>query len=309
MATTSPRRLLYGLTALSHLVVFPLAWLAGLAIDFGELAKLYGISLPLACGVVLYAIRQRMEMLRVALDCVMCGLLLTVPVGISTYIAMGADHLLADEALARMDATLGFDWNGLIRFVDARWLLAEALLQAYQSFALQLVLVPILLAVFSQPARAYAMVTSYGVLCFASSLISVWYPALGTYTSYGSTAESLTHINAHFGFAFLEQFHAVRNDPAFVFSMARMMGILTFPSVHAAVAILCAWAMWPIRPLRYPFLLLNILMTVSAVSHAGHYLADIIAGIGIAAATIAIVNKLCLQHQHSEFGGTRIAVV
>ncbi len=116
-------------------------------------------------------------MLRVALDCVMCGLLLTVPVGISTYIAMGADHLLADEALARMDATLGFDWNGLIRFVDARWLLAEALLQAYQSFALQLVLVPVLLAVFSQPARAYAMVTSYGVLCFASSLISVWYPA------------------------------------------------------------------------------------------------------------------------------------
>ncbi len=88
-----------------------------------------------------------------------------------------------------------------------------------------------------------------------------------------------------------------------------MMGILTFPSVHAAVAMLCAWAMWPIRPLRYPFLLLNILMTVSAVSHAGHYLADIIAGIGIAAATIAIVNKLCLQHQHSEFGGTRIAVV
>lgn len=309
MATISPRRLLYGLTALSHLVVFPLAWLSGLAIDFGELAKFYGISLPLACGVVLYAIRQRMEMLRVALDCVICGFLLTVPVGISTYIAMGADHPLADDALIRMDAALGFDWDGFIRFVDARWLLAEALLQAYQSFALQLIFVPILLAVFSQPARAYAMVTSYGVLCFASSLISVWYPALGTYSSYGRTAESLTHINAYFGFAFLEQFHSVRDDTNFVFSTARMMGILTFPSVHAAVAMLCAWAMWPIHFLRYPFLILNVLMATSAISHANHYLVDVIAGIGIAAATIAIVNKLCLQHQRSEFGGARVVTV
>jgi membrane-associated phospholipid phosphatase len=41
--------------------------------------------------------------------------------------------------------------------------------------------------------------------------------------------------------------------------------------------------------LRLPFAILNLLMAVSAISHGGHYLVDIIAGFVVAAAAIAAV--------------------
>lgn len=70
------------------------------------------------------------------------------------------------------------------------------------------------------------------------------------------------------------------------------VGILTFPSVHAAVASLCAWAAWKIKMLRYPALALNIAMAFSAVPSASHYLTDILAGVGVAAFSIASIVLL-----------------
>ena len=296
MTSAQPRFLLFSLTLTAHVVVFAIAWAMGIGIDLDALARLYGLILPVFGAAIAYTIVRRMEPLRVALECVGCGLILTVPVGLSTYLAMRADLPLADAALIRMDAALGFDWHAFIRFVDARPLLAESLAQAYQSFGFQLIGVPLLLVAFRRHARAYAMVMGYGIVCFLSSAISIWYPALGTYSVYGVAREQLVHINAHFGYAFLEQFHAVRNDPGFVFSIKGMAGILTFPSVHAAVAVLCAWAMWDVRLLRYPFLVLNGFMAVSAISHANHYLVDVIAGVGVAGLAIAIVSALCRLH-------------
>lgn len=293
MTSVQPRRLLFSMTLLAYGLVFTLARAVGIAVDYASILKFCAILVPVFGAAIAYSAFRRMEPMRVALECILCGLLLTVPVGLCTYLAMGANFPLADERLVRMDAALGFDWRGFIRFVDAFPLLAEGLAQAYQSFALQLLGIPVLLAAFGRYTRCYAMVLGYGLICFVSSLISVWYPALGAYSVYGVAPQSLDHINVYFGFAFLEQFHAVRSDPDFVFSFARMMGIVTFPSVHAAVALLCAWAMWDIRLLRYPFLFLNTMMAVSAVSHASHYLVDVIAGIGIASVTISSVCFLC----------------
>ncbi|MBN9033612.1 MAG: hypothetical protein BGO05_19975 [Rhizobiales bacterium 63-7] len=294
-----PRLLLFSMTLLAYGIVFALAWMVGPAVEYGSIMKLCAVLIPVFGAAIAYTMFRRMEPMRVLLECILCGLLLSVPVGLSTYIAMGANFPLADERLMRMDAALGFDWRAFIRFVDARPLLAESLGQAYQSFGLQLLGIPILLAAFGRYARCYAMVLGYGLLCFLSILISLWYPALGTYSVYAVAPQSLDNINAHFGYAFLEQFNAVRSDPDFVFSFPKMMGIVTFPSVHAAAAVLCAWAMWDIRLLRYPFLALNVLMAVSAISHANHYLVDVIAGIGVASISISSVSALCNLRAHA----------
>ncbi len=91
------------------------------------------------------------------------------------------------------------------------------------------------------------------------------------------------------GVEYVPQILAVRDDPNFVLRLEQVSGIISFPSVHAAVAVLCSWAAWPIRWIRFPLILWNTLMMLSAITEGGHYIVDIIAGIGVAGFSIAVV--------------------
>jgi len=292
MSIARARIVLFAFVALAYVVAFPIVWLQGMAIDYGSFGVLLkAIVLPAAAGIV-YAVFRRMEPMRVALEAILCGFLLMIPIGLCSYAAVGANFPLADDALTQMDKALGFDWRTFVGLVDARPVLATVLEYAYQSFTPQLFLTPVFLVFGGKHVRAYAMVAAYGLLCFAACLISVWFPAIGAYAAYDMSALGLNNIDTYFGFAFLEQFNGVRGDPNFTFSLTEMMGILTFPSVHVGVAVICAWALWEVRRLRYPFLVLNLFMGISAITHGGHYLVDVIAGIGVAAAAIALVTAV-----------------
>jgi membrane-associated phospholipid phosphatase len=67
---------------------------------------------------------------------------------------------------------------------------------------------------------------------------------------------------------------------------------VTFPSFHAALAAITAWAFWQTRFVAYPALILNIAVTLAAMPVGGHYFVDIVAGLAIAAISIAVVEKL-----------------
>ncbi|HEY0291994.1 MAG TPA: phosphatase PAP2 family protein [Hansschlegelia sp.] len=58
------------------------------------------------------------------------------------------------------------------------------------------------------------------------------------------------------------------------------------------VAALCAWAAWDSRLLRYPVLLLNVAMAVSAVTDASHYAVDVIAGLGVASVSVGAARAV-----------------
>jgi membrane-associated phospholipid phosphatase len=204
---------------------------------------------------------------------------------------MRAGLPLADPLLARMDQAIGFDWPAFFRLVDGSEPAARLLAYGYSSFAYQLLFLPTLLCLARLPGRAYRLVLGYLILCTISSAIGIFFPADGAYVFYGVETSSLQHINGKFGHLFLESFHGVREGGAFSLGMNNVAGILTFPSVHAGVAALCAWAAWPSRWLRWPFLALNVVMSVSALTHGAHYLVDILAGFAVAALTVALVHR------------------
>lgn len=250
-----------------------------------------GIILPVASLASKIARGAGSLKLGATIDVLTCGLLITLPIGLSTYVACRLNMPLADGVLGAMDRSLGFDWRAFIASVDHRSWLAEILGLAYQSFAFQLLALPALAVQLGNRPRAYLFVINYALICFLASLLAIWFPALGTYSICGVPADALEHINAYYGYASLDQFNAVRNEPDFVFIPGRMAGIITFPSVHAAVAGLCIWAAWPFRHLRIVFLGLNLLMAMSALSHANHYLSDVIAGLAISFATISMTSR------------------
>lgn len=269
--------------AFAAMVALPL--LLGFSVDYASFLPLYVLALSPAVALP-WVIWRRLDAMRPALETVSLGLLLTIPVLVFTYSAMRLGLPLADPWLMRLDAGLGFDWPAFVRLVDRSATLSFLLALGYSSFAFQLLFLPVLLCCVRRPERAYALVLGWLVLCVLSAATGAAFPCVGAYVGHGIDPESLDQVSGKFGYFFLESFHAVRAGGPFSLGMDNAAGILTFPSVHAGVAALCAWAAWPSRALRLPFLLLNLLMTVSAITHGAHYLVDILAGIAVAAGTI-----------------------
>src|SRR5439155_17310083 len=65
-----------------------------------------------------------------------------------------------------------------------------------------------------------------------------------------------------------------------------LAGIVTFPSFHAASAVLYAWAFWPVVWARPIAILANGMMMAATPIDGGHYFIDLIAGIAIAVPAI-----------------------
>jgi membrane-associated phospholipid phosphatase len=74
--------------------------------------------------------------------------------------------------------------------------------------------------------------------------------------------------------------------------LSALDGIVTFPSFHVAAAVLLAWAGANLPLLRYPMIVLNILMLLSAIPIGGHYLIDVIAGCLVAVGSIIAARAL-----------------
>ena len=66
-------------------------------------------------------------------------------------------------------------------------------------------------------------------------------------------------------------------------------GFISFPSYHATAAAIFSWAMWPTRA-RWPVLLLNSCMAISAMLVGAHYLVDILAGLGVGAISVMLAR-------------------
>ncbi|WP_299868879.1 phosphatase PAP2 family protein [uncultured Hoeflea sp.] len=260
-------------------------------IVYGDFTDVIGLGLILA-GLSLGAGRLKWIAVRNTLGLFAGFFLIFLPLIVVNYVAMSFEMPLMDDVLSQWDRSIGFDWHSFIAYVDGIPWLARAFDQAYGSFLIQVVLVPLLLQVTGQSRRAFAFVTSYGLVCFLAAFIAVYFPAYGTYSYYGFSEGELANIDMYFGYQFIEQFEAVRSQETYLVTASTLAGILTFPSVHAAVAYLAIWATWSNRWLRVPFLLLNVTMALSAVVNANHYLVDILVSIPLAAITVWIVKRI-----------------
>lgn len=285
------RKILFATILLLYAAGAVIALVGKVSVDVSSTFRLFAtVGTFLALHIYVHA--RRMTPLQPLFDTVIGGLLATLPLIFMTYVAIGFAMPIADGRLMALDAALRLDWLAFVEFVDARPRLAYLLAQAYSSFPYQLLLLPAYLSLCGQATRAYAFVFAYIVVNLVASVVSIWYPALGAYEALGVDPSAMQSINAYFGFFFLDQFHSVRDSAHFVLDYGKSAGILTFPSVHAAVAALCAWAAWGSRLLRYPLLALNAGMAVSAISHGSHYFVDVIGGLGVAGLSISIATLL-----------------
>jgi membrane-associated phospholipid phosphatase len=116
---------------------------------------------------------------------------------------------------------------------------------------------------------------------FATIVILAVFPSLGAFHHYGIVEEMQRILPIQSGYIHLPQIEAVRAGVHYN-PYSAPVGLVTFPSFHAAGGVMLAWLFWQIPYLRWPMLALNLAMIAATPLMGAHYFADIIGGIIIA---------------------------
>jgi hypothetical protein len=209
-----------------------------------------------------------------------------------TYVAAAANLPMQDGSLLAVDKMLRFDWAGYVRFVDGRPVLAALLNYGYTMIRWPIFAIPVMLAAKGCYRRIEEFTFAFGVALMVTTIVSALVPAIGVYQEIGIDPGGLNNIEPQ---AYLDQLRDLpptRDGTLRHLELLGLGGIVTFPSFHAASAILYSWALWPVKWARPAVIALNGLMLAATPVNGGHYFIDIVAGVAIAAAAIAAARRV-----------------
>jgi hypothetical protein len=187
---------------------------------------------------------------------------------------------LIDDSLGRADAMLGLDTPALIG-----WLTRHpgiGLLEVAYVSTVPLVFAAV---VFLGWTRREIMMWE---LCFAfagsaamCALVSAFVPAVGIFDHFGMAPDVLSLLPAGAGRFYLPIFYGYRSGALNVVDIHHLEGVVTFPSFHAAMALMIAWAFRDVRWLCGPICAWSGLTLLSTIPIGGHYAVDMFAGASI----------------------------
>jgi membrane-associated phospholipid phosphatase len=206
-----------------------------------------------------------------------------------SYVAASASLPLQDAALARLDYALGFNWKGLLAFMH-RWSNFFKLMHLiYLSLSLQMVAAVLLLGFTGRLPWLRVYMLSFIFAALITIAISTFLPAEGAWLHYGITgppeALPLSHTN-------WPVFFGLRDGSFRQLIGVGAEGIITFPSLHAALAAILVAAFWPIPAARWFAVLINCFVVVATPIDGSHYFVDVLAGIAIAGLCVAAAQAV-----------------
>jgi membrane-associated phospholipid phosphatase len=206
-----------------------------------------------------------------------------------TYAAAMLSEGYRDELLAGADRALGFNWISLYDFMDRHRSLMIVSKKIYFSIFASPIVIAIVHGAAGMRARYDQFLLAFGLALALTSAIFILYPAqsaipywIGTDPAYPAAV-----VDQH-----VKVIDALRAGRLSVLDPENAIGLVSFPSFHAAAAILFIWGSWPFRTLRAPAIALNVAMTGTAFVEGSHYLVDIIAGTLVALVAIASATAL-----------------
>ena len=209
-----------------------------------------------------------------------------------TYVAAAPNLPLQDANLYAIDRALGLDWAAYVRYVNAHPVLAAWLGYGYSMIRWQVFAVPVVLAAKGLYQRIAEFIFAFALALIATTIISALVPAIGVYQQIGLDPASLPNIEAG---AYLEQLRDLpptRDGTLRHLDLLGFSGIVTFPSFHAASAVLYSWALWGARWIRPIVVVANGALLLATPIVGGHYFIDIFAGAAIAVVAIAVSRRV-----------------
>lgn len=209
--------------------------------------------------------------------------MLTFTIGftVAMYAVCSLGRPLVDDRLAACDAALGFHLPAVVAWVQRHPQIGAVLELAYRSLLPQTVLAIAVLGLTGRHQQLHGFLMPFFLSLVLVLVAFALWPAAGPFAQYGLEPSAVQR-------RYLEHFHGFRDGARTVISWRAAEGLVTFPSFHTAAALLLAYALRWNRWLFVPVALLNLAAIVSTMTTGWHYLVDVLGGIALAAASVAV---------------------
>jgi len=248
------------------------------------------VSAALIGAVAFFAARRasdRAQMVGFACGSAAQLILITALMTPLTYVAATSDLPLQDASLAALDRGLGLDWRAYLAFLNDWPGVSRFFGLGYAMIGWPLFAAPVLLACQRHFGRLQQFTLAFALALVATTVISTLVPALGAYQELGLKASDSTYL-APLGYLDqLRDFPQVRSGALHELDLIHLVGIITFPSFHAAAAVLYVWGFWAIWWMRPAAIIVEGTMLLATPAGGGHYFVDVFAGMGVAVLAIA----------------------
>ncbi|NJS38403.1 MAG: hypothetical protein HC783_04575 [Rhodobacteraceae bacterium] len=198
---------------------------------------------------------------------------------------------LIDPWLTRVDALLGYHWPSFVQALAAYPGFAQALGLLYHSSLPQIVLTICLLAALGRTLVLHRFL-AVGILTLVAAVAIWWvFPSIGP-SGFFAIPEDVRlatglYFDSDYG-AYLRQL--VETGPTRI-SPEVMTGVVAFPSYHMVMACMVVWYTRGTL-LFLPALVANALMIPATLSHGGHHLIDLVAGVAVFAGCTFLATRI-----------------
>lgn len=198
-----------------------------------------------------------------------------------TYLAAYMRAPLYDAQFVSLDTETGFHWLAWLDSIQQQPAIETLLTAAYHSLFLQILGSIVVFAHYERKNRNCELFWTSSTALVITSVAAYYFPAAGAFHYFNVDLERAVH---------LPHLLALIEGTRASFSFTEMQGIVTFPSYHAAMAIILIYVHRGHRILFPLLATLNFLMLIATPINGGHYLVDIIAGSLVAALSIALLR-------------------
>lgn len=216
-----------------------------------------------------------------------------------SYVAASAALPLWDSEFLALDQRLGFDWMAWLAAMNAAPLLHRILAAAYASFAVQTTAIVVVLAAAGLALRLRIFMLSFVLTTLLTIGVSTLMPAQGVWGHLHLSAVDSPAIVPITRDLPLPVFFGLRDGTFRHLVGEGAEGIISFPSLHAALGLLFLLALWPVRYVGWIAALLNVAMIAATPVDGSHYFSDVAAGL-----TIALLSWVTVQRALTAGGRT-----
>jgi membrane-associated phospholipid phosphatase len=273
-------RWIWLLTAAVAALVFLSPLVSTFQVGWRTFAAPAAVASLLALAALFYTHRRVDRRLSSALGCTAQLIAFAAVAAPLSYLAAAMAFPLQDALFDAADRALGFDWMGLLAWMNARPSLFTILHLAYASFLLQATLTVLCLGFCDQALRLRVFMLAFVFTTLITIAVSGVLPAYGVWMHHGLHAEAGAILpSSHTSWA---AFDALRAGTSRLLVAAGSEGIITFPSLHAALGLIFLLALWRVPVLRWVGVVVNVLMIAATPIDGSHYFVDVIAGVAIA---------------------------
>lgn len=266
-----------------------------IAIDRASMA---GPALAIATMIAMRLVGLRLALpnLVVAADALLQMTLFTLSGILLSYALAAQAGALWDAPFARADMLLGLDWPSIRSALDRSFAAVWLLTIAYHSLIAQMVLAILVLAAVGKHRELRRLVLAAVLAGLATILASGLLPAVGNLYD----AAHYRHLPPSVAAWHYEVIVGLRDGSLRIIDLRQMMGIVTFPSYHAALALLFIWAFRQVPRTRVAGTIWAGLTIVATPISGGHYGVDVLAGL-----LLGVVALLAAQAVDTRYASPR----